>query len=288
MASKLTMTGNLKSAEKIISRAITADAISRKDLQKARGIVFLSALKGAWFFSGALGRGFFMKRDEEDEDKWSNPVAIALVQGGAGLQFGLHKEQLILILKSRAAVRRFENVGSLQISADLSISAGTTGGVCKGGVAVNQRSVSGVSAFAVSRGVFFGLSLEGVIVATNPPMNKSFYENQSANQRSIFRNEVSLPLGKKRNAVLKVHHMLANLEAGRNILARMDKLRDQIEGVDKDVPVATPVPQSDHSSTDDDSIPNLDNDTEEKAGLLEAPQPSQTQTPPRVTSFIFE
>mmetsp|Transcript_18208 Transcript_18208/g.35767 ORF Transcript_18208/g.35767 Transcript_18208/m.35767 type:complete len:314 (-) Transcript_18208:159-1100(-) len=229
MTTRLSMLGNLKSALTIMRRASRADSISMNALKNAEGVVFLSSLKGAWFFSGALGRGIFLKRN--DDGSWSNPVAIVLAQGGAGFQFGLHKEQVLIVLNSRRAVRRFENFGSLQITGDISVTTGV-GAVLHGGLAINQRSISGVSAFGISRGLFFGLSLEGMIVATNPQQNWSFYQTRGASQKRIFAGVIAVPEGRKREAIIRLHHALENLSKGLPLQAQAEILQKKIEEAD--------------------------------------------------------
>ena len=91
------------------------DRIPKSLLNKAKGIVFLTVAKAGFIVSGRFGSGIVIAKldcDQQDNQsqtaQWSAPSAIGLTGVGMGMQIGGEVMDVILILRSRAAVDVFK------------------------------------------------------------------------------------------------------------------------------------------------------------------------------------
>jgi len=240
----LSLEGNVSSAIKVLRRARLVEAFSSQELRSAKGVVIMTALKGGFFWSGALGRGMLLKR--QSDGSFSPPVALVIAQGGVGVQFGIQKEEFVLILSSDREVARFENFGSISLNADFGLAVGAVGANTKTGLGLNQKSIASHATFANSQGAYFGIAFEGAILVSNKQQNARFYGSLAASQRKILNGEVEVPAGRKREAVVKLHHALANIEKGFTIAANQQALEKKLKVAN--LPQAIPLDESGQSN----------------------------------------
>ncbi|GBG30239.1 SH3 domain-containing YSC84-like protein 1 [Hondaea fermentalgiana] len=201
--------------------------IPREVLMHARGIVFMTQIKGAWLFSGTLGTGIFMKR--LSASKWSPPASIVMTSVGVGLQAGGQKADIVIVLNDDNSVRAFESHGQLKLGGDYAISAGPLGRTIKAEFALSGQGFSGMFSYSMSQGFFAGVSLEGVLLVSRATDNRGFYGTRNAHLRNIVRGDVSVPSGLKAELVAVLQHVLTNLCTGRAFEDGLDDLRNNPE-----------------------------------------------------------
>ncbi len=143
----------------------------RNYLKKAKGVIVIpQLLKAGFFIGGSGGSGVLMAR-ESTKGSFSNPSFITLGSGSIGLQFGAEAQQIILVImteKGLDAVLR----NKVTLGGDASVAAGPVGG---GGKVAATTSLSDMYSFAISQGLFAGISLEGAVLQERAEWNEKYY-----------------------------------------------------------------------------------------------------------------
>ncbi len=138
---RLTMEGLLKQARKSLMKYFwnTSDSkllkieerISKKILRKARGIAFITELKGGFLFGAKGGSGIIITRTDDISSNitiqktkfrpWSPPCAVGFAGLSAGFIAGITKIDHIIILPTQQHIDIFMGIGQLQLkgSADM-------------------------------------------------------------------------------------------------------------------------------------------------------------------------
>ncbi|KAJ2783177.1 hypothetical protein H4R18_001844 [Coemansia javaensis] len=140
-------------------------------LEKARGIAFLSVIKGGFIWSGRIGSGLIVAR--LPNGNWSAPSAIAIGGAGVGGQIGGELTDFVMVLTTPAAVRAFSHGGNLTLGANVGVAAGPFGR--SGEVSGAVRDLAPVLSYSRTKGLFIGVSLEGTVLIERKDANKNAY-----------------------------------------------------------------------------------------------------------------
>ena len=89
------------------------DEIPEALLSVAKGIVFLTMIKGAFLWSGSLSTGLVLKRLSPTQ--WSPPVSIGMASFGFGFQAGGEKVDIIIIIGDEEEIKTFASTGQLKL-----------------------------------------------------------------------------------------------------------------------------------------------------------------------------
>lgn len=168
-------------------RSMPETGIPRDILRDAKGVAVMSVVKAGFIFSGKLGRGVVVARNNEG---WSGPSFIATGGAGWGFQIGAEVTDYVFILNNDAAVGVFSRGGNITLGADASIAAGPVGRTAAAGVA----RAAAIYSYSLSKGLFAGVSLEGAIIATQSGANARYY-GEAIRGRQILAGEVKPPRG---------------------------------------------------------------------------------------------
>jgi len=220
------MKGQVQRSIKVLRRSDREGIIPMEVLHYARGIVFMTQIKGAWLFSGTLGTGIFMKR--LSNNRWSPPASIVMTSVGVGLQAGGQKADIVIVLNDESSVRAFESHGQLKLGGDYAISAGPLGRTVKAELGLSGKGFVGCFSYSMSQGLFVGISLEGALLISRSTDNRGFYGTRHAHLRNIVQGEVPVPSGIKAEWIATLHHVLNNLCAGRRFDDGLDDVRNNI------------------------------------------------------------
>jgi len=209
------MKGQVKRSMKVLRRSDKQGIIPMEILYHAKGIVFMTQVKGAFVFGGTVGGGIFLKKLAGGV--WSPPVSIGMSSIGVGLQIGGQKADIVIILNDESAVKTFEAHGQLKLGGDYAATAGPVGRTVKAELGMSSKGFSGSFCYSMSQGLFIGISLEGAVLVTRGSDNKSFYGTKDAHIKNIFAGEIKPPQAddKKKNVDM-LHLMINNLAAGRS------------------------------------------------------------------------
>lgn len=159
------------------------ESIPTELLAVTQGIIIVPKLINAGFvLSGKRGKGLAMVKLEDG--KWSNPVFVTLTGGGVGLQAGLQSIDLVLIFKSS---KTLENIGkgSFTLGGDISVAAGPVGRSST--ASTDYKLEAEVYSYSRSKGLFAGISLNGLAIDIDEKGNSAFYGND-ANAKTLFSN----------------------------------------------------------------------------------------------------
>eukprot|EP00752_Nemacystus_decipiens_P007445 g6654.t1 len=155
---------------------IQDQSIPQELLSHAKGLAFLTVIKGGFIVAGRVGTGLVVAKT--DEGVWSAPSAIATVGMGWGALIGGEITDFVLVLNTDAALEAFSGRGQVSIGAELSVAVGPVGRTGAGNVSVASQGVAHAYSYSHSRGLFAGLSLEGGVIVSRPDVNRKFYGRQ--------------------------------------------------------------------------------------------------------------
>ncbi|GMH65421.1 hypothetical protein TrVE_jg3571 [Triparma verrucosa] len=143
-------------------------------LHQAKGIAFLSVIKGGLIVSARVGTGLVLSR--QPDGGWSAPSAIGTVGIGWGAQIGGDITSYLIILNSVSAVNSFSGNGQVTLGTEFDVAVGPIGRGMEGKVGTGGGEwVAPAYSYAHSKGLFAGISIEGSIITCRHDINSKFY-----------------------------------------------------------------------------------------------------------------
>ena len=176
-------------AERITRATAAFDAIMDADdsaiptaiLGRAQGIAVLPGTTRAGFgFGGMRGRGILSARSG---DSWSVPAFLTLTGGSFGLQIGVQRSDIVLVIMALAGL---DNLVSNQFS------IGVDAGVAAGPVGRNAAAATDIQlsaqilSYSRARGVFAGVTINGTTIRQDVDANERFYGSRLETRRIVF------------------------------------------------------------------------------------------------------
>lgn len=160
-------------------------------LKDSKGVFIVPSLvKGGFVWGGSGGRGILVARDEKTGE-WSQPVFYGMGSVSWGLQIGIEKSQVILLIRTNRGIEGLYG-SSFKIGGDVSIAVGPVG------VGAAAKSVTGdLVSFFRSKGAFAGMSLEGSVIKVNDEWNSAYYGKAVRPVNIIIKKEVTNPKSAK-------------------------------------------------------------------------------------------
>ncbi len=155
-------------------------------LQTARGIIVLpSVIKGGFVLGGEGGNGVMMVKT--DGGSWSHPAFYTLGAASFGLQMGLQKTEILLVLRSNKAVAAvLDHQGKL--GADAGVTIGTIGQGAE--ISTTTNIGADVLAFANSKiGLFGGAALEGAVLVRRVDLNEAYYDKGATPKGILYQGQ---------------------------------------------------------------------------------------------------
>jgi lipid-binding SYLF domain-containing protein len=184
-----------------ISRLTFEDFMGSKDLsafrdllRKAKG-VFISPqmLEGAFIFGVSGGSGVLLARDP-GTGIWNGPAFYTIGEASFGLQIGGQASQVIMLAMSEKGVKALLSP-SVKLGADVGVAVGPVG---MGAEAATANISADLVTFALSKGLYGGISLEGAVVAVRAGWNEAYYDKKGVTPTDILiRKEVKNPHASK-------------------------------------------------------------------------------------------
>jgi len=148
-------------------------------LKHAKGIVFLTTIKSSFGFGALIGTGIILIRNDSQFDKWTGPIAIALVGLQIGFNIGIQKTHNILVLQDSRSIQAFLSKGHLRLGADVSMAVGPSGRDCNLSIALNEKGVlSSIISYSMAKGAYIGWSFEGQIITLRNDCNEEYYKQK--------------------------------------------------------------------------------------------------------------
>jgi len=141
-------------------------------------------LRGAFVVGGGGGRAVLLARDFV-RGGWSPPAFYTLGVGSFGVQAGADASELILIVQSFSALKRFQGSGTMKLGIDAGLTVGTMG---EGGAFGYD-----IITFTSSKGAFIGMSLTGLSVTASNRSNEAYYEKPVETEEILSNASVTNP-----------------------------------------------------------------------------------------------
>jgi lipid-binding SYLF domain-containing protein len=149
-------------------------AIPSRLLESAKGIAFLTMLKGGFLWAGKMGTGLVVARNTQTGG-WSAPSAIGAVGCSFGLQAGGELNSVVVVLNNDAALAAFSGAGHLTLGAGLSIAVGPWGRSVEAEVGGGDAGAVACYSYCSAKGAFAGVAIEGTLVFCRADLNQTFY-----------------------------------------------------------------------------------------------------------------
>jgi lipid-binding SYLF domain-containing protein len=167
-------------------------------LHAAQGLLFLTVVKGGMVFSGRVGTGILVARREDENAAymdslhrrvgavpavspqppacgWSAPCALSVLGMGWGALVGGDVTHYLVVLTSRKATMDLVSSTRLQLGAELGVAVGPVGRGANSHLQTGDWTVHPAYAYAISHGLFVGMSLEGSVLRVRDDVNAVFY-----------------------------------------------------------------------------------------------------------------
>jgi lipid-binding SYLF domain-containing protein len=143
-------------------------------LREASAVIIApDVLKGGIVIAARRGHGVLLVRD--NENGWSNPVFVTLNGGSLGLQVGVQRTDVFLVIRSQHNLKRILNSSSkLTLGVDASVAAGPVGRQ----VAANNSAE--ILSYSHTRGVFAGVAFDGETLGVDQAATQRAYNIRGA------------------------------------------------------------------------------------------------------------
>ncbi|OAA51724.1 DUF500 domain-containing protein [Metarhizium rileyi] len=152
-------------------------------LSNAKGFAIITILKAGFLGSGRVGSGLVIARLADGS--WSAPSAIAAAGGGFGGQIGFELTDFVFVLNDSNAVKTFAQMGSITLGGNVSLAAGPVGRNAEAAGAASLKSVGGIFSYSKTKGLFAGVSLEGMAIIERRDANEKLYGTRHTAQQLL-------------------------------------------------------------------------------------------------------
>ncbi|KAI8841701.1 hypothetical protein BC829DRAFT_364370 [Chytridium lagenaria] len=180
----------IKGTKKWTRRKLFSCLIPTKIIANCKGVAVLTLIKAGFVWSGRAGAGLVVAR--LPDGRWSAPCAIGAAGAGFGAQIGAELTDCVFILNTESAVRAFSHGGNVTFGANLSVAAGPVGRQAEGAGTV--ANLAPIYAYSKTKGLFAGLSLEGLVIITRKETNATFY-GQKVTPKELLSGVIEPPPG---------------------------------------------------------------------------------------------
>jgi len=149
-------------------------------------LVVPDLVKGGFVFGGKHGRGIASCRTANG---WSAPAFVSVGGGSWGLQIGIEKVDLVLLVMNDRGMQHLLS-SKFELTGEGSVAAGPVGRHASAGT--DWKMNTEVLTYSRSKGLFAGLTLEGAVVQEDDDSTKAIYGRQKG-FRSILSGNASTP-----------------------------------------------------------------------------------------------
>ena len=160
---------------------------ARDMLNRARAVLIVPTLvKGGFIFGAEGGDGVLLERRG---DRWSDPAFFALGSASFGLQIGLEKAEIAMLVMSDRALKAIEG-GNLKLGAGGGLTVVTLSGGVEGATPANLTG--DLVVWTSATGLYGGLTLNGSVIQPREEWNERFY-GRPASTAAVLEGQVMNP-----------------------------------------------------------------------------------------------
>ena len=177
-----------KSLTVIKEMLVAHDRSIPQDLLKdSAGVAIVPALwKGGFIVGGSYGNGVVLRNKGQS---WSPPAFFKFGMASVGLQIGVQKIELILVIMGQKTMDAFLK-SKFKLGGDVAVAAGPVGARSSAATEINLKG--GIYSYSRTKGLFAGISLEGGGIDATPELNKAYYQTTSST-KDILDGKVTVP-----------------------------------------------------------------------------------------------
>ena len=158
----------------------------RDHLHEVKGVLIVpSMLRGGFIFGGGGGRGVLIVKDSTT-GQWSQPAFYSIGSFYFGLLIGGDAAEVLMMVRTQEAVDKLL-ASSFKVGGDLAITVGPVGGGAK------SNFMADIYSFALSKGLYTGISSEGTVISTRDDWNTAYYGKPVTPADILILNSVSNP-----------------------------------------------------------------------------------------------
>lgn len=151
-------------------------------LRKAKGAMVCPRIFKAGFFIGGQGGGCVLV-GRNAQGQWSAPAFYGMGSGSFGLQIGVQDAQMIFIVLTEKGLQALLD-SQFKFGADASVAVANIGAGVSGATTAALRA--DIVSFALARGLYAGISLEGSLLSTRSDWNAAYYGRPMGAQQIVI------------------------------------------------------------------------------------------------------
>jgi lipid-binding SYLF domain-containing protein len=165
------------------------DGIPREVMAKAHGVaVFPGVVKGALLIGGTAGDGVVTVR--RPDSSWSPPAIFRMSGGSLGLQIGAEITDVVLLIMTPKGLQGLL-ASEFTVGADMSAAAGPTGRRAE--LSTDLKFTTDLVTYSRTKGLFAGLSLNGISMRAADDWNQSLYGRGYTVQEILLGAQLAVP-----------------------------------------------------------------------------------------------
>ena len=161
---------------------------ARKLLRNAKGVMVCPRVFKAGFILGGEGGSCVMVG--RTGDSWSSPAFYGMGSGSVGFQIGVQDSQIIFLVLTDKGLRALMD-SQFKFGGDASVAVATIGAGVQGSTTTALRA--DIVAFAQTRGLFAGVSLEGTLLSQRSEWNQVYYGQAFSPQQIVLNGQGQNP-----------------------------------------------------------------------------------------------
>ncbi len=161
---------------------------ARNLMRRSKGVLVCPRIFKAGFILGGQGGACVMSG--RTSNGWSNPAFYGLASGSIGFQIGIQDAQIIFIVLTEKGLQALLD-NQFKIGADASVAVATIGAGVSGSTTAALNA--DIVAFATTRGLFAGISIDGSLINTRSDWNQAYYGQPMAAQQLVISGEGNNP-----------------------------------------------------------------------------------------------
>lgn len=166
----------------------SSNSDARQLMRNARAVMICPRVFKAGFILGGQGGGCVMAG--RLQTGWTDPAFYGFGSGSIGLQIGIQDAEVLMIVRTEKGVRALLD-SQFKIGADAGISFVTLGAGVQGATTAAFRA--DIVAYAKSRGLYAGISLDGGLLGARTEWNQAYYGQPLAAQQIVLEGQGNNP-----------------------------------------------------------------------------------------------
>ncbi len=155
--------------EDMMTQGVSEDP--RIMLGRARAVMICPRVFKAGFIIGGAG-GSCVLLARGGNGTWSYPAFYGLGSGSVGFQIGIQDSELVLLIMTERGLNAIMD-SQFKLGADASVAVATVGASIGG--STTAAVGADILAFAMNRGLFGGVALDGSIMSLRSDWNRAYY-----------------------------------------------------------------------------------------------------------------